>query len=150
MEKFLFVLAFFLACGDSYSQEKTTHVMVSSGNTILHPELNLDWVVGESILGHEVLFDLSTSEVPLATPEEADFKVYPTITDDWINVTTQLEDKKDLYLQIYDSSHKQLKVLNWNSTPQKINIESFSAGIYFIKVNQKNKGTLTVLKVVRK
>ena len=41
--------------------------MVSSGNTIVSPEMTLDWVVGENIIEPEVLFNLQHQKEITAT-----------------------------------------------------------------------------------
>ena len=125
--------------------------MVSSGNTIVSPEMTLDWVVGENIIESEVLFNnLQNQREAPDKLKNVNFKVYPTITSGWVNVLTYLKDQNDLYLEIFDPTLKRLKMIKWVSNPQKINLETFSPGLYFIKISKKDKSVLAVFKIILK
>ena len=150
MKKLLLFFSLFLISFYCMSQKVNEHVMVSSGNTIVSPEMTLDWVVGENIIEYEVLFNLQNQKEVPDKLKNANFKVYPTITSGWVNVLTELKDQNDLYLEIFDLTSKRLKMIKWVSNPQKINLETFSPGMHFIRITKKDKSVLAVFKIILK
>jgi len=150
MKKTLLFVSILLVSLYCMGQEVNNHMLVSSGNTIIHEGIILDWVVGGSPIDYDILFDLSTHTESLSTTTNIDFKAYPTITSGQVNIYTKLKDQKDFSIEIYDYSLKRLKTLDWKSNPQEVNFETFSAGLYFIKISKKNSKTQAVFKIILK
>ncbi|GAA4268092.1 T9SS type A sorting domain-containing protein [Hyunsoonleella aestuarii] len=89
------------------------------------------------------LFTSQFTSVPLSVNENQDVsasvKVYPTISNGDITISTSLNLGKSK-LQVFNISGKEVfnTDIDLNANTQKINLTSFSSGLYLIKINKNN------------
>jgi hypothetical protein len=73
--------------------------------------------------------------------ESTEAKVYPTLTNDYINIELNFENKTEAYYFITDMNGKlmaQREVGEVTSTVLTQNVSNYSAGIYYIDIRTAN------------
>jgi hypothetical protein len=139
-------LAITLGC---YCQEKTENVIVSSGNTIVMDEGSLDWIIGENLIDHQVLFGDHTPEDVFTGLKEQDFLAFPTITGGPLTLVAREREPVGLFVAIYDVTNKLLYRTTWDRNPMEADLSEYSYGMYMIRIEQNDLMPLAVFKIVK-
>lgn len=137
-----------------FAQQLERTVLSPGGNTIQNSEVLLSLTIGEPlsttqfnsevilINGMEQPLNLSTATVINVT--ETDLKLYPNPAKSTIHI---LANRHLSEVLIMDGYGKTIRSVTINGQQKTINIEEFSAGIYFIQIKQDN--TLVSTKFIK-
>ena len=99
-----------------------------------------DFITAET--GHAVNFSTDCSTLSVGDNQIVDFSVYPTPTEDILNINSKTEIVK---VEIYSNLGQLIK----ESTKNNIDVSNLSQGLYFVKVKDIN-GNFGVQKIVIK
>lgn len=138
----------------SYGSTSWDLQRVGSSNVSINQNQStgLDKQLGEWTVGHasnQVKFVFGSTTLGVANDKHSKFKIYPTITSDFIKVESKVSEK--LKISIYNTLGVKIvnyKVLENNTGKARVDMRYLSAGIYIVKV--KAGGSMTTLKVIKK
>ncbi len=78
---------------------------------------------------------------------EGNITIYPNPTESLLNIQFNKEIKEETYLQLYDVNGKLLKTEKIKSINTFVNLSSYTAGIYILKIiSGVNRAEFTVIK----
>ena len=132
-----------------FGQEKTGNVLVAAGNTIVNESGSLDWILGENLIDHEVLFGSNATPRALLLKSQKDFKAYPTITFDWVNIQTAREDINNVIVTVYDVTMKPLMISKLEGDLTPLSLKHLAPAMYFIVLTETNNTPLTTFKIIK-
>nr|WP_321408107.1 T9SS type A sorting domain-containing protein [uncultured Carboxylicivirga sp.] len=149
MKSFLLMLAFCCIPLLIYSQKKSENIVATSGNTIITSEGSMDWVIGENLIDHQILFGNNAPEDVFPQLKKQTFVAFPTITPDKVYIVSQIDEWKDLNIMVYDVSNRWLLTKKWKSNPMEIDLSGFKSGLYIIRLIIEKQSVYAVFKVVK-
>jgi hypothetical protein len=76
---------------------------------------------------------------------ENNLNIFPTITNDFVNISSSIKYKYD----IYDISGKKLFSSKKSDISEKVDFSIYASGIYFISIQNENKTLTTVKKIIK-
>ena len=131
-------------------QEKTENVIVTSGSTIVSEGVTIDWIIGENLVDHHVLFGERSPEEVFPELKDNMFTVFPTITTGKVTLVAKEDKHQNLFVVIYDLNNKLLSRKAWDQNPMEANLTEYDQGIYIINIEPDDLTPLATFKIVRK
>lgn len=123
--------------------------MVSSGNTIVMDGGSLDWIVGENILDHQILFGNNRPEDVFPELKNNQFHAFPAVTPGPVILVSKEMEPEVLLIQVYDMTKKLILLQEWKGNPMGIDLTDCTDGVYLILITQNDQPPLASFKVVR-
>lgn len=149
MKSLLLLLAFCLIPLVIVCQSKNENVIVSSGNTIISSEGSMDWVIGENLIDHQVLFGNSAPEDVFQQLKNQAFVAYPTLTPDKVYIVSKHTDWNNMDVEVYDVSNKRVLIQTWDKNPMEVDLTGVTSGLYIIRLIKVEQPVIAVFKVVK-
>ncbi len=144
MKKIFFSLLILLGVGNSYSQSLFPEVISSSGTSMTDGTTTLEWTLGEPVTAtldnsqnmlsqgfHQT--NILVTNIPNAAVVEG-LTVFPNPTVNMVNVQFST-DQKNTVVELYSVDGKLLEKHAVNSKSLELNLSSYPAGSYFLRVN---------------
>lgn len=150
MKHKLFVCLVFFSHALTYGQEKNESTIVSSGNTIVMDGGSLDWIIGENLLDHQILFGNNRPEDVFPELLNNRFHVFPVVTAGPVTLVSKEMEPENLNINIHDMTGKLILSQKWIENPMKIDITDCTEGMYLIRIVQHEQSPLATFKVVKK
>lgn len=152
MKKVFFSLLILFGVGNSYSQTLSPEVISSSGKSMTDGTTTIEWTLGESVTAtldnsqnmlsqgfHQT--NILVTSIPNTVV--SGLSVFPNPTINIVNVQFS-SDQKNTIVELYSVEGKLLEKHVVNSRNLELNLSSYPAGSYFLRVN--NSDTHKLLK----
>jgi hypothetical protein len=160
MKKLLLIAGIFFAFYTANSQTNSPELISSSGDSFSNVNYILDWSIGElatetisangQILTqgfHQGIYTVTAIEDLRA---DIEMTVFPNPTTDFITLNfAKVQNFGKLSYTITDFSGKVLQNSNFSNETEQINFAKYSAGTYFIIV-QENNQIIKSFKIIKK
>lgn len=130
-------------------QQKTENIIVTSGSTIVSEDGSIDWIIGENLIDHQVLFGERLPEEVLPELKEKNFMIFPTITAGQITLVSREEKPENLFVAVYDLNIKLLSRKAWEQNPMEVDLSEYDHGIFIINIELDDLSILTTFKIIR-
>lgn len=134
--------------------------IVSSGGSIKNGSGSASITVGQTFsnyfsgsngsisAGVQKSIEIYTLSTPETTPISINAIAYPNPSKEFINLKIDYSSLKDLSFTLYNINGKVLKKGNIKQQNTPFNLRSFKAGVYFLRVMEKNK-QIKVFKLIK-
>ena len=149
MKKTYLLTVFLVITVSCLCQKKTENIIVTSGSTIVSDGGTIDWIIGENLVDHQVLFGGKSPEEVFTELKEQMFAVFPTITNGFVILVAREEKPENLYMAVYDLNNKLLSRKIWNQNPLEADLSEYDHGIYIISIEQDDLTPIATFKIIR-
>jgi hypothetical protein len=159
-KQFLFCAHLMMLCLYLQGQSPPLQLVSAAGSSIKTATHQIDWSVGElqvttytATNGSSIAQGFHQGNITITALKnlvELPFNIVvsPNPTMDFINVTLETPTVEGITCTLTDAQGKTLLTEKWQTSTQSINCTGFANGIYFITIEQKDKG-LKSFKIIK-
>lgn len=162
MKNLLFIILIVFCYGTVFCQTNLPEVITSSGD-YFKPNASspsLSWTMGECFTAtHFSTNNILTQgfqqghynvvAIDEITDKDVSIKMFPNPTTDFITVSIKslTEKTSDYFIELYDLQGKKLYTANYNQNVFKLNMATYPAGTFLLKVMTKENISLQNFKI---
>lgn len=123
----------------------------SIGETTQHSSINAEGILVQGVQQPYEIFDVSTLNVETAVVNnnDASIKIYPNPSKDYVNLSISNFKEMNASYQLYDLFGKLIKHSQIQSLKTQIEMNSYAAGTYFLKIQNPNGNFIKTFKIIK-
>jgi hypothetical protein len=154
MKQLMIIVVLFAGLNHVFGQAKGMNTISPAGSSIESKNLVISWTIGEDLLDFTML-DPSMTGKPESSPQVLEMKdgtllkVYPTITTGLITVEIRRAEESELRIELIDFKGNKLRMINAESDKLELNIGSYVAGNYLLKISNKDFTDQVIVRVTK-
>lgn len=162
MKKSLLILVALTFSGYLFAQSISPDVVASAGDYFSNGTVSISWTLGEvatETIGNGTYTltqgfqqpNYLITAVPKYVNPKFEVTLYPNPTADNVKLTLKGNDNFDLLVSVYDAIGRELlnTKVDAGTGEKEIEMSSYRAGIYFVKISQSNGEGLKTIQVAK-